>query len=129
MTLKSYEDVKNHLNNILTAKGQMTDTQHSPHRDGWNNMTFEQFITGNVPGVKDPTTGQPMPILVVGNAAQSNLILALQGAPGTPFDPNSGAFGQMPADGPPFFDQARKFNPFQTGSMPVVRTATRQHPD
>ena len=111
MTLKSYEDVKNHLNNILTANGQMSDTQHAPHHDWWNNMTFEQFITGSVPGVKDPQTGQPMPILVVGNAAQSNLILALQGAPGTPFDPNSGAFGPMPADGPPFFDQASQIQP------------------
>jgi hypothetical protein len=107
MTLNSYEEVKNHLNTILTANGQLSDTQHAPHHDWWNSMTHQEFTTGNVPGVSDPVTGKPMPILVVGNSSQSNLILALQGAVNTPFDPNSGAFGQMPADGPPFFDPAQ----------------------
>jgi hypothetical protein len=111
MTLNSYEDVKNHLNNILTANGQLNDTKHAPHHDWWNNMTYEQFTTGNVPGVSDPDTGQPMPILVVGNSSKSNIILALQGAPNTPFDPNSGSIGQMPADGPPFFDPATQIQP------------------
>ena len=27
--------------------------------------------------------------------------------PGTIFDPNSGAFGQMPANGPPFFSASQ----------------------
>jgi len=111
MTLNTYEDVKNHLNSILTANGQLTDTQHSPHRDWWNNMTHKEFTTGNVPGVKDPDTGNPMPILIVGDSAHSNLILALEGAANTPFDPASGAFGQMPADGPPFFDPANQIKP------------------
>lgn len=111
MALNSYEDVKKHLNSILTANGQMSDTQHAPHRDWWNSMTHEQFTTGNVPGVKDPATGQPMPILVVGSSSKSNIILALQGTPNTPFDPNSGAFGPMPADGPPFFDPVTQIQP------------------
>lgn len=111
MALNSYEDVKNHLNSILTANAQMSSTQHAPHHDWWNSMTYEQFTTGNVPGVSDPDTGQPMPILVAGNSSKSNIILALQGTPNTPFDPNSGAFGQMPADGPPFFDPATQIQP------------------
>lgn len=52
-----------------------------------------------------------MPILIVGNSSQSNLILALQGAANTPFDPNTGDFGQMPADGPPFFDPETQIKP------------------
>ncbi|MFL6332942.1 MAG: hypothetical protein ACJ754_06305 [Pyrinomonadaceae bacterium] len=105
LTLNSYADVQKHLNDILTANGQVNDTKHAPHKDWWNSVTYEQFVSGNVPGVSDPNTGQPMPILVKGDAAQSNIILALQGTPGTVFDNNSGAIGQMPADGPPFFTQ------------------------
>jgi len=111
MALNSYEDVKKHLNSILTTNGQMSDTQHAIHGDWWNSMSYEQFITGNVPHVNDPDTQQPMPILVVGNSAESNIILALQGAPNTPFDPDSGGIGQMPADGPPFFDPATQIQP------------------
>jgi hypothetical protein len=48
-----------------------------------------------------------MSVLVPGSSAQSNLILALRGAPGTPFDPASGVFGQMPGDGPPFLTAAQ----------------------
>jgi hypothetical protein len=102
-TINSYADLKAYLNKILTDNGQMSDTQHAPHHDFWNSLSYEQFISGNVPGVKDPNTGQPMPILIKGDATHSNLVLALQGAPNTPFDPNAGAFGKMPADGPPFF--------------------------
>lgn len=105
ITLNSYADVQKHLNDILIANGQMNDTKRAPHKDWWNSMSYQQFVSGNVPGVSDPNTGLPMPILVKGNAAQSNIILALQGAPGTVFNNNSGAIGQMPADGPPFFTQ------------------------
>ena len=111
MALNNYEDVKNHLNTILTKNDQLSETQAAPHGDWWNSMTFEQFTTGNVPRINDPATGRPMPILIVGNSAQSNLILALQGAPNTAFDPNSGAFGPMPATGPPYFDPATEINP------------------
>lgn len=105
LTLTSYADVQKHLNDLLTANGQLNDTNHAPHKDWWNSMTYEQFVSGSVPGVADPNTGQHMPILAKGDAAQSNIILALQGAAGTVFDNNSGAIGQMPADGPPFFTQ------------------------
>ena len=45
-----------------------------------------------------------MPILVKGDSAGSNLILALRGQ-GPLFNPDDGPFGQMPADGPPFFTE------------------------
>lgn len=52
--------------------------------------------------MSDPANGNPIPILVKGNSAKSNLILSLQGK-GPLFDPATGAFGQMPANGPPMF--------------------------
>jgi hypothetical protein len=38
-------------------------------------------------------------MLITGNSAQSSIVMALRGMPGSPLDPNTGAFGQMPADG------------------------------
>src|ERR1700692_4434656 len=78
---------------------------HCPSRltrySGATSLTYDQFVNGNVPGVTDPTTNLPMPVLVKGNSANSNLIMALQGI-GAAFGPDS-EIGQMPANGPPFF--------------------------
>ena len=71
--------------------------RHSPHDAFWDNLTYDDLVNGNVPGV-DP----PAKILVVGNSAQSNIILSLRGL-GPLFDPKNGSYGQMPADGPPYF--------------------------
>jgi hypothetical protein len=101
-TLNSYVDVQKFITGILKANGE--DASGSPHKNFWTTLSYTQFVTGTVPGVNDPNTGKPtIPILIKGNSEQSNIILALQGAAGTPFDPNTGAFGQMPADGPPMF--------------------------
>jgi hypothetical protein len=99
--LNHFPEVQKFIADILTANGE--SAAHAPHKNFWATLTYDQFVNGNVPGVADPNTGQPMKILVSGNSAASNLILSLQGAAGTPFDPNTGAFGQMPADGPPMF--------------------------
>jgi hypothetical protein len=99
--LNTYADVQNFIDQILTQNGEQGDVPNSPHRAFWRNMTYEQFVDGNVPGVTDPNTGQPMPILVKGNSAKSNLFLSLKGE-GPLFDSN-GPIGQMPANGPPFF--------------------------
>ena len=50
--------------------------------------------------MEDPDTGNPIPILVKGNSAQSNIILALSGT-GPIFGPN-GSAEQMPPSGPKF---------------------------
>jgi hypothetical protein len=92
---------------VSTLAANMEGFAHAPHKDFWSTMSYNDFVTGNVPNVLDPTTQKPIPILVKGNSAKSNIILALQGAPGTLFDPNSGAFGQMPANGPPFFSASQ----------------------
>lgn len=110
MPLNSYSDVQNFFNGILnqnvsTSSGntELKDTKNNaPHADFWNTLTYDQFVNGNVPGVNPP-----MKILIKGNSAQSNIILALSGATGTAFDPNTGSFGPMPADGPPMFTPAQ----------------------
>jgi hypothetical protein len=99
--LNSFADVQQFINQVLSQNGEQGGVPNSPHKAFWSTLTYDQFVNGNVPGVTDPNTGNPMPILVKGNSAQSNLILALQGD-GPIFGPN-GAIGQMPANGPPFF--------------------------
>ncbi len=100
--LKSYAQVQAFIAKVLTDNGEQGGVPGSPHGAFWSKLTYEQFVNGSVPGVKDPSTGQPLSILVKGNSTKSNLILALQGK-GSLFDPNTGAFGQMPANGPPMF--------------------------
>lgn len=65
-------------------------------------LTFDKFKNGDVPGVVDPNTHQPMKILIPGDSKNSNFIMALLGTPGSVFDPKTGSIGQMPAGGTPF---------------------------
>ena len=111
MALNSYVEVQRFINGILTRnissqtnQPEINDVPASPHGAFWN-LPYDQFVNGNVPGVKDPVTKQPMKILIKGNSAKSNIVLALSGMPGTVFDPdpNNGDFGQMPPNGPPMF--------------------------
>jgi len=100
MAINSYADLGTYMNTTLAAKG-VTRVPFSPHGPMWDELSYVEFTEGNVPGVEDPVSGDPMPILVIGDAAISNFILALQGTAGTPFGPG-GQFGQMPAGGPFF---------------------------
>lgn len=107
LPLTSYAQVQAHLTQVLTGNGQIDDTRtDSPHGAWWETLSYTEFITGTVPGVTDPGTGQPLPTLVKGDAAHSNLVLSLQGV-GPLFDPAANKFGRMPADGPPFFTDAQ----------------------
>jgi hypothetical protein len=112
--LGSYADVQAYLIKIFTAdkapggsNAEDDAANGAPHGAFWATLSYQQFVAGNVPGVTDPKTGQAMPILSKGNSAQSNIITALRGTPGSPFDPNTGAFGQMPADGAAFLTEAQ----------------------
>lgn len=91
MAISSYAELQQFITNILKENGN--HPEDAPHGSFWDNLSYEQFVTGNVPGVG------PYPILIKGNSAQSNIILALKGEP--PFD--GSVFNQMPADGPPYF--------------------------
>lgn len=108
MAIKSYAEFQEYFIRILTenisfvtGNTEQSDSENAPHGTFWE-LPYEQFVNGNVPGVVDPETGNKLPILVKGDAAHSNFILSLHGAPGTVFDPNTGSVGRMPADGPPF---------------------------
>jgi hypothetical protein len=100
--LNSFADVQNFITKVLTDNREIGDVPNSPHKAFWKTSTYDEFVNGSVPGVTDPATGQPIPILVKGNSTISNLILSLQGK-GPLFDPTTGSIGQMPADGPPIF--------------------------
>jgi hypothetical protein len=93
MTLGTYID------SILKQNNEMDGVASAPHLDFWDTLSYTQFTTGNVPGVNFGPS-PPYPILVKGDAAQSNFVLALQGK-GPLFDNTTGAFGQMPADANP----------------------------
>jgi hypothetical protein len=93
VTLSSYIDT------ILKQNGEMGGVAGAPHSNFWDTLNYTQFTTGNVPGVNFGPN-PPYPILVLGDGAKSNFVLALQGI-GPLFDNNTGAFGQMPADANP----------------------------
>jgi hypothetical protein len=107
MALNSYSDVQAYLDNLVATLG--SNIGGAPHSAFWKTRTYQQFTTGDVPGVSGYAPGDPpnpngtWKILVIGNAASSNIIKALQGAP--PFD--GSVFPQMPADGPPYADAAQ----------------------
>src|SRR6266436_9151784 len=102
LPLQSYAQVQAFITKVLIDNGEQGGVAGAPHGGFWSTLSYQQFVNGAVPGVTDPNTALPMPILIKGKSAQSNLILALRGK-GLLFDPNTGAFGQMPANGPPMF--------------------------
>jgi len=107
MELNSFAELQAFITEIMEHnKKEGAPPPNSPHKAFWNSLTYEQFINGTVPGVLDPITKKPITILVNGNSASSNLILSLKGQ-GPLFDPKNGAFGQMPANGPPMFTDAQ----------------------
>jgi hypothetical protein len=97
-TLNSFAAVQAFLTQVIAQNGN--DISGAPHKAFWN-TTYTQFTTGNIPNVGPP----PARILIPGNSAQSNIIMALLGQ-GALFGP-SGTYGQMPTDGPPYFTAAQ----------------------
>ena len=93
LTLAAY------LDGILKRNNEINGVATSPHKNFWETLAYQEFTTGNVPGVAFGPS-PPYPILVAGNAANSNFVLALQGT-GPLFDNNTGVFGEMPANANP----------------------------
>ena len=93
MALTSFADVQ------AFFKGISVPGYHGPF---WNTLTYNEFVTGPVPGVTVPNTNPPqtIPILIKGNGPQSNIVQALQGT--GMFDPVTGSFPRMPYGGPYF---------------------------
>jgi hypothetical protein len=88
--IQSYTGLQAYMNKMIALYG--TSISGAPHHAFWNTLSYEQFISSNVPGVSTPVK-----ILEPGNGAGSNIVQALQGI-GNLFGPN-GSIGQMPADG------------------------------
>ncbi|MBD1386530.1 hypothetical protein IDJ75_14685 [Mucilaginibacter rigui] len=92
-TINNYADLQNLLNTFVAANSLSPGL--APHAVFWNNLTYDEFITQDVPGVSG------FRILVPGSPETSNIILALSGAPNTPFSPD-GEIGQMPQPNAPY---------------------------
>ncbi|MFC0513078.1 hypothetical protein ACFFGT_02665 [Mucilaginibacter angelicae] len=105
MALNNFKEVQAFITGVMEEnKTEGAPPPKSPHKAFWQSMSYEDFTTGNVPGVKDPATGNAISILTIGDSASSNLILALRGE-GPLFNPDHGAFGRMPANNQtPFSD-------------------------
>ena len=107
MALNNFKDVQAFITNVMEEnKVEGAPPPKSPHKAFWLSMSYTDFTTGTVPGVKDPASGNPIPVLTVGDAASSTLIMALRGQ-GPLFDPKTGAFGRMPANSQAQFTEAQ----------------------
>jgi len=93
LTLRAY------INGILKQNNLADGVASAPHLNFWDTLNYKEFTTGNVPGV-DAGPNPPYRILVVGDGANSNLVMALQGK-GPLFDKDTGAIGRMPANANP----------------------------
>lgn len=94
VTINSYADLQNVLNAFVSAAGVTPGL--APHGVFWENLTYQQFTTGQVPGVPG------FQIVTPGTASTSAIVMALSGTPNTPFDPNTGSIGQMPQPNAPY---------------------------
>lgn len=88
--LKSYADVQALLDTFVKNAG--VNPAGAPHGVFWRNLTYQQFITDNVPNVQPA-----FKILVVGHSKESTIIQILQGIGDAAND-----FGQMPQPSPPY---------------------------
>src|SRR5215470_8418937 len=72
MTLRAY------INGILNQNKLADGVANAPHQNFWDKLSYTEFTTGNVPGV-DFGPKPPYRILLVGDGANSNIVMALQG--------------------------------------------------
>jgi hypothetical protein len=91
MPITSYAQLQTFISQTMTALG--ASAQFAPHGEFWNDLSYEQFVNGNVPGVPGPA----VKILVVGNSVGSAFIQALRGE-----GIFAGPFNRMPSGGPYF---------------------------
>jgi len=84
-SIKNYKELQILLNSFVGVNSLSPGI--APHGVFWNTLTYDQFVTGNVPNIG-------VPILVKGNSAESNLVQVLDGT--------STQFPQMPQPSPPY---------------------------
>ena len=93
-TLDSYEEVQKLLSDFVSAAG--VNIARARHHAFWATMTYEDFITKDVPGVSPK-----FKILEVGKPEHSTIVQILEGK-GMAAD----YFGQMPRPNPPYDSSA-----------------------
>ncbi len=96
--ITTYVGVKELLDRFIADNN--VPISFAPHGPFWRTMAYADFVNGNIPNVEHPDTGEPLKVLVVGDADASNLIMTLRGTAGTIFDPETGLIGRMPPTGP-----------------------------
>ncbi|MFI0843230.1 hypothetical protein [Mesorhizobium sp. IMUNJ 23232] len=96
MAISSFDQLKAFIAQVMTDLG--ADAEFAPHEEFWSNLSYDEFINGNVPGIG----GQPVKILIVGDASQSQLIHSLKGEG---IFAAGGRFRRMPAGGPFMSDE------------------------
>jgi hypothetical protein len=88
-TINSYAELREHLNGWLAEHGR--SAAGAPHRAFWNTMSYQDFITKDVPSYRG------VKILIKCDGLGSNIVQALMGnglfAPG-------GDYPRMPPGGP-----------------------------
>jgi mono/diheme cytochrome c family protein len=87
INVNTYKDVQSMFDSYVSLNG--IAISGSPHKKFWDNLTYQQFITGDVPYVSG------VKILKCGDSANSNLVNILKGSL-----PNG--IPEMPAGGPYF---------------------------
>jgi hypothetical protein len=87
INVNTYKDVQSMFDSYVSLNG--IAISGSPHGKFWDNLTYQQFITGDVPHVSG------VKILKCGDSANSNLVNILKGSL-----PNG--IPEMPAGGPYF---------------------------
>lgn len=88
MQLNSYSDVRKLLDDFVTAHD--IDVIGSRHGSFWSDLSYDQFVNGDVPNVTS------VRILVPGSSDQSNVIRILRG----PLTINGRTYRRMPGGGP-----------------------------
>ena len=56
--LNNFAAVQNFITQVLMQNGDTNKVAFAPHKAFWNTLTFNEFVTGNVPNVSDPNTGE-----------------------------------------------------------------------
>jgi hypothetical protein len=90
--VNSYSDVQKLFNDFVSANN--IDLTFSPHAAFWNSLSYDQFVSQDVPGVPG------VPILKRRDGNGSNIVKILKG----PISGPNGAIEPMPPGGPYFSD-------------------------
>lgn len=91
MAIASFQQFQQFMTDMMAGLG--VDAEFAPHENFWLNLSYDDIVNGNVPGI----SGQQVKVLIVGDSSQSVLVQALKGEG---MFAQGGRFRRMPAGGP-----------------------------